>query len=192
MSLERYLAVFNADFYFRHLSKKRLAIVLISLWTIIISAAIIFSVNRIGSSKTVVLGYCLLFVMAAIWNMFAYIRIFWYLKAKHKSTLALERRLHGKELSNVQARRSYKCLAILMAFLVSYMPYLILVFVVRSKKAVIDANILHVTFTLLCLNSSINPYVYLISSPSLRSKMIDTILRLKTRLQYGGYKHHRR
>ena len=184
MSLERYLAVFNEDFYFRNLSRKRLSISLTSLWIIIITAGIFFSTNGMMTNKLVVLGYSFLFVLAALWNVFAYARIFWYLKTRNRSILALERRLHGQELSNIQARRSYKCLAILIAFFISYIPYLVLVAVSSSNSKVIEININipYLAMTLLCLNSSINPCVYLISSPSLRSKMAETISSLKNKL----------
>ena len=58
-----------------------------------------------------------------------------------------------------------------------------MVFSSNSKVTEININITYLAMTVLCLNSSINPCVHPISSPSLRLKMAETILSLKTKLR---------
>ena len=175
MSIERYFAVFHERFYSRHLSQTCLTVMIISIWIIIATAASIISAKRMTLNTSVVLGYGSLVVLTTIWNIFVYSKIFWILRAKARTTLALERRLHGQTLSYKQARRSYKCVAVLVVFITSYMPYVLLMFANRLRKLEIDVNVFHFTLTIVCRASSINPCLYFISSSSLRSKMIETL-----------------
>ena len=181
MSIERYFAVFHERFYSRHLSQTCLTVIIISIWIIIATAASIISAKRMTLNTSVVLGYGSLVVLTTIWNMFAYSKILWIIKSKTRTTLALERRLHGQILSYKQARRSYKCVAILVVFITTYMPCVLLMFVLRLGKLEVDVNVVNLTFTIVCLTSSINPCLYLISSPSLRSKMMETLPLRKTK-----------
>ena len=182
MSTERYLAVFKEDFYSRHVSKRLLTVIIILIWMIVTTAGSILLAKHMTSNTAVVLGYGSLVALTTIWNIFAYTKIFCVLKAKSRITLALEIRLHGQKLSYKQARRSYKCLAILSIFIISYMPYLLLMFVSRLNKLVVNVNAFHATFTIGCLSSRVNPCLYFISSSSLRSTMMKTLPLRKTKV----------
>ena len=182
MSVERYLAVFKAQFYSCHVTKRFLTVTVLLLWiTVTILATVSLATHSLYTKiSTLVYGVPLL--LAVLWNIYAYIQIFLHLKRINRQVSGLEHRLHGHGLSVDQARRSYKCLAVLLVFVICYIPYLLGIIVQgqSGQNQQLQSLLIHVTFTVANCNSCINPCLHFMASLVIRSKMIAIIRQRKT------------
>ena len=150
----------------------------ILIWAAVIIATSLFLETEILFSRTVKLISGTLFTSLTLWNVFATCRIFWRVRKINREILAHERRLHGHELSTEQKRKCYKCLAIIAVFVICHIPFLSVSFAMQINK---NSNVFYhyLTFTIACMNSSLNPSIHFIASSFVRSKMIQAMRGLR-------------
>ena len=193
ISVDRLLAIQLHLRYQALVTHKRVVAVVISIWvfSVIVSFIVVFSLIPINGEITrvvlaVVMGLC--FICTAIVYCKIYITV-----RRHANEInglqVPQRESRNGELANVARRPTKSAVGtfyIYLVFLVCYLPEycrLLLLILLHNPNTIPMNQFYFFSWTLLFLNSSLNPLVYCWKMRNIRRAIIDTLRSIFTKPQ---------
>ena len=178
ISLDRYAALFFYLKYQQIVTVRRVCAVLAVIWTYAILVALTFrpyvKLWLVAASIVVAVDLLVIFV--------ACIKIYRRLRAQQIQPQAPDQAQQqaGNTLNMARYRRTAS--AMLMAyvvFLICYLPYLCTTaFIAASQPTALTDCLADFSYTLVLLNSSLNPFVYCFRLPEIRTEVVKQLHKL--------------
>ena len=177
ISVDRFLAIHLHLRYQELVTHKRVVAVVISIWTLSVLFSSLNLQKLVSSIMFVIFGF--FFIITGI----IYCRM--YFTARHHANQIQVLQMQGAQNSQIESAARKRKSAISMfyvylVFLVCYLPQycVVVAHLIQSPPSTALAGLWFYAFTLMFLNSSLNPVIYGWKMRHIRHAMIDTLRNL--------------
>ena len=175
LAVDRFLAIHLHLRYQELVTHKRVVAVVISVWVFSASISFLHQLHNSDVMHAVILFVCV--VTTGLLYSKIYTAVRHHTKQIHRDALQVQQATQNEDMANA-ARLKKSSLAtfyVYFVYLVCYLPMFCVVFAKTAGETPLLSHLLHITLTLVFLNSSLNPLIYCWKMRHVRQTVLDIL-----------------